>query len=362
MNPVESSGFAVRAGAPGKIILAGEHAVVYGAPVVALAVAVRAHCEVRALAEPVVRLVLRDPDQMALCAVSGLEPLRNALDRRWASCMTGRMAISCLLAHPGDLYFYALALLREHAPDAVMQDGGAEIVLDSQIPVGSGMGSSAATLAAVLAAVAETFRVNLTRSDLCTMISRAERLQHGCNSSIDPQVTVHGGMVRVGKGYRELREPPSISHWYLVHSGVPDVSTGECVSDVRHRLGSSDIWSEFHQVVTELERAFLGRNTKDLKHYMHQNHQLLVDIGVVPTGVQSFIRELGTRYDAAGKISGAGAVRGEKAGCVLVYSELSISDLCRDYGFSVTRLRCDCQGVRFYPDHARSSVLAASCG
>ena len=361
MNPFEPDGDPVKAGAPGKIILSGEHAVVYGAPVLAVAVTLRAQCKVRLVPEPVIRLVAQDTGAVASCALTELQPLRQRLDKAWTAWMAQRIAVSALLPRPGDLYFYALALLRERAAGSALDYCGAEITLDSRIPMGSGMGSSAATLAAVLAAAAGACQLTLSRQELYTLTCQAERLQHGCNSSIDPMVTVNGGMVRMGASYREVSTPPPVSNWYLVHSGQPEVSTGQCVAEVRRRFGLSAIWNEFHRIIVGLERAFLCGDTAALKASIKHNHQLLVDIGVVPPTVQSFIKELRSRYNAVGKISGAGAVQGEKAGFLLVHSEHAIADLCRQYGFSFTALRCDLQGVRFLPTSSSARQLAPTC-
>ncbi|WP_281647824.1 mevalonate kinase [Parendozoicomonas sp. Alg238-R29] len=334
----------MRAIAPGKIIISGEHAVVYGTPALAVAVNIHAHCEVRPVNDAVVHFYLDNYGRLAECTISDLESLRLTIDEAYQAYLLGQRDISSVLARPGDLYLYAIAGL--FSAHDIPRDQGFEIHLKSDIPMRSGMGSSAATVASVLAAVAGYFHVELDKMALFRFTSHTERLQHGCNSTIDPMVTVHGGLVRMENAQVETRQELPELNWYLVNSGEPEVSTGQCVAEVRRRFGKSTIWNEFHSIITGLEQAFLCRDVGALKEYVKRNHQLLVDIGVVPGTVQRFMEDLRSRYNAVGKVSGAGAVYGEKAGFLLVQSDQPVTDLCREYGFPVTRLQCDPHGVR----------------
>ncbi len=334
----------MRAIAPGKIIISGEHSVVYGTPALAIAVNIHAHCHVRGMTESSVRLCLGNGRCLAESPLAGLEALRLTTDDRYQNYLAGAKQITDVLPGAGQLYLYAVAMLFSHYGRA--HGGGIEIILTSDIPIGSGMGSSAATVAAVLMAVSAYYGVTLDKMALFQLVSQSERLQHGCNSTIDPMVTVHGGLIRIEQGQVEPLDKLPELNWYLVNSGAPEVSTGQCVTEVRRRFGTSTIWNEFHSVITGLEQALLCRDNAALKEYLFRNHQLLVDIGVVPATVQRFIDDLRSRYNAVGKVSGAGAVLGEKAGFLLVQSDQPVDVLCREYGFPVTRLQCDPLGVR----------------
>lgn len=334
----------MRAIAPGKIIISGEHAVVYGTPALAVAVNIHAHCEVRPVEEAVVHFYLDNYGCLAECALSELETLRLATDEAYQAYLLGQRDVASILSRPGNLYLYAIAGL--FSAYDLPRDRGFEVHLKSDIPMRSGMGSSAATVASVLAAVTGYFGQELDKVALFRFASHTERLQHGCNSTIDPMVTVHGGLVRMENAQAETRQELPELNWYLVNSGEPEVSTGQCVAEVRRRFGKSAIWNEFHSIITGLEQAFLCRDVGALKEYVKRNHQLLVDIGVVPGTVQRFMDDLRSRYNAVGKVSGAGAVYGEKAGFLLVQSDQPVTELCREYGFPVTRLQCDPHGVR----------------
>lgn len=330
--------------APGKIIIAGEHSVVYGSPALAVAVDIHANVVVERLDEPGIHLHLDNYGQLATLPLTRLEQVRLTIDETYQHYLLGRCTVDKILPRAGELYLYAIASL--YNSYSLSFDHGLNISLNSAIPVRSGMGSSAATVASVLTAVAGYFDIQLDRESLFRFTSHTERLQHGCSSTIDPMVTVHGGLVRMENSQLSRSSELPESNWYLVNTGEPEVSTGQCVDEVRRRFGTSTIWNEFVAIIHGLERAFLCRDTRALREYVKRNHQLLVDIGVVPGIVQRFISDLISRYGAAGKISGAGAVHGEKAGFVLVQSDEPVASLCHEYGFSVARLQADPLGAR----------------
>ena len=252
----------MRAIAPGKIIISGEHAVVYGTPALAVAVNIHSQCEVRPVRDAVVHLYLDDfqrkKGRLAECSLAALECLRHSIDESYQAYLLGQKNICDVLRKPGDLYLYAIVGLI-NALDIPL-DQGFEVHLHSEIPMRSGMGSSAATVASVLAAVAGYYGVNLDKAALFRFTSHTERLQHGCNSTIDPMVTVHGGLVRMENAQVETGQSLPELNWYLVNSGEPEVSTGQCVAEVRRRFGKSAIWNEFHNIITGLEQSFLTRD------------------------------------------------------------------------------------------------------
>ncbi|MCK5893668.1 MAG: mevalonate kinase [Endozoicomonadaceae bacterium] len=334
----------MRSVAPGKIIISGEHSVVYGSPALAVAVDIHAYAKVERLEEPSIHLHLDNYGQRTSLPLREMAQVRLTIDNAYQRYLLGHCSVEKVLTHASELYLYAMASLYHRY--SLPFEHGLNISLKSTIPVRSGMGSSAATIAAILVAVAGYFDLHLDKESLFQLTRHTERLQHGCNSTIDPMITVHGGLVRVENSQLTNSSELPALNWYLVNTGEPEVSTGQCVAEVRRRFGGSAIWNEFSAIIKGVEQAFLRRDTRALRECVKRNHQLLVDIGVVPDTVQRFIRDLISRYGAAGKISGAGAVHGEKAGFVLVQCDEPMETLCREYGFSVARLQSDPLGAR----------------
>ena len=335
--------------APGKIILSGEHSIVYGSPALAVAVDIYAQAFCNKTTDRIISIEIKNPGlnnghpMLFQRKVDELPLLVHQLDRAYHRFTQGKINICNILEKPTDLYFYAIGLL---LIEQSIPDQGLHITLNLQMPLSSGMGSSSASLAALLYACACFYDHTLSRNKLKENVAFAERLQHGCISQIDPVVSVYGGMVRVETCTVNHTQIPDDSLWYLVNTGIPEVSTGQCVEAVRQRFAKSSIWDEFSTIVRGFEQALLCGDSRALRNYVRRNHQLLVDIGVVPTTVQKFIYALKKHCNAVGKITGAGAISGEKAGFVLVRSELPIHTLCNQFKFSFRQLQPDAQGAR----------------
>jgi mevalonate kinase len=332
----------MKATAPGKIILSGEHAVVHGRPALVVAVDRCATARASLIDDDLIRVSFPgcfDPDSMPTAALPGL---KKRLVENYQQFLIGEMAIHHVLGSPAELIFYAVMHLLDES-GAVLH-GGLDIELNTTLPLGAGMGTSAAVSAATLSAVAELLDISPERDDLYRWTLDVEKLQHGHPSGVDPFITVHGGCVRFQEGEaietKSPRKPLTIAA-----TGSPASSTGECVDDVFHRFPATDsIWSQFERVTNEMEAAIRNDDSADFRATVKANHRLLCQIGVVPQRVQHFIEEL-EGQGGAGKICGAGAIRGDAAGVVMVLGDAAAT-LCQQYGYESLTLRVDHAGLR----------------
>ena len=129
-----------------------------------------------------------------------------------------------------------------------------------------------------------------------------------------------------------------------MNSGNPDVGTGECVDYVRQQQASDLIWQRFGDIT----EALIGRikRQEDPRESLRDNHQLLTQIGVVPEPVTRFVEQLEQR-GGAGKISGAGAVRGNGGGALVVYApDVDLASLCDKFGYNFLAIEEDSEGAR----------------
>lgn len=331
--------------APGKTILCGEHAVVYGAPALALAVSLHMRAQAWLLEKAEIRLSLETLGCEAVWPLVELEALRERLDRRHARFLDGDLAIREVLSAPEQLALYAVALALEALSDAARAPGLA-LCLASELPIGAGLGSSAATLSAVLAATRAAVHAPLAATDLMRLTRHAERLCHGRGSALDAAVVVHGGCVRVqGSEVRRLPAALPGEGWLLVDSGVPEATTGECVQRVRDRFEDPGRLREFGIVAQAMEQALVQGSVEGARAAVLHNARLLEQIGVVPERVRAFLGEARQR-GAVGKISGAGSVRGDRGGLLLLHAPGAIQDLVRAFGYRSYPLVVDAEGTR----------------
>lgn len=308
----------VLAKAPGKIILSGEHAVVYGKPALATAVRRFATARIRPDEQAWLRVVSPFGETGIADEAEGQSLCDRVLDRH-ALFEDGALPIAEVLADPQAFIQMGWLLLFRAFPDRVSP--GCRLEIETDLPLGAGMGSSAAVAAAVVAATADRAGLRLGPDDVAAFADRVERLQHGRPSGVDVRLAVQGGSI-----WFQRDEPPSpvdlsSGRYCLAHTGPPAAGTGECVAAVRDRWGDDpELWNSFEAVTRQVREALTTDNPPGLIDAVRENHRLLSRIGVVPNPVRRWIAALEETGGAA-KVCGAGAVRGEHGGMVWVVGD-----------------------------------------
>lgn len=333
----------MKAIAPGKLILSGEHAVVYDKP--ALVMAVDRYAEsviIPGGASDEVSFDLQDLQQAESFTLRALRDLHQRVARNYRLFLEGKLSIRDVLYKPIELFQFAFITILDGLHLKVAN--GMKIQLHSNIPIGCGMGSSAATVLSVIRAVGHYFRVDFRPEWYQAYSLETENLQHGHASGVDTYISMHGGCARFQKGQAEKLPLPRMP-MHLVHTGVPETSTGECVTRVREHFGNSQIWNDFESVTRAMETALRENNLKAIQAAVRENQRLLSHIGVVPQRVQDFVSDV-EQWGAAAKVCGAGAVGGDKGGMVLVCSEKAPVDICKKHGYNLVSVRGEPLGAR----------------
>jgi len=267
--------------APGKIILAGEHAVVYGQPALAVPVhSVRARARVRLAAQG-----------------QWLDAAQVQVQGPWTDLSPGhplRVAIEVVLDHLGIA----------NPPPFYLE-------LRSDIPVAAGMGSSAATAVAMIRALAQFLGHPLPREDVNRLAYEVEKVQHGTPSGIDNTVVTYEQplLYRRGEGGRLL--PVARPVTLVIADSGERASTREMVARVRAGWQQDPARYEalFRAVGEQVERAraALAQGALEpLAAALRENQRLLAAMGVSTPTLERLIA-LAERAGAwAAKLSGAG--------------------------------------------------------
>jgi mevalonate kinase len=332
----------MKAIAPGKLILSGEHAVVYDRPALAMAIDRSAQAVIQPTVSDHIAFALEDYNQEERFRMRAMREFQKRVKTNYDLFLSGELGIRDVLVKPIELMQFAFITILDGLHLKLEQ--GLEISMKSDIPIGCGLGSSAATVLSEIRAIGHYFRVDFRPDWHYKYSLEAENMQHGHASGVDSYVSLHGGCIRFQKGEGQKVAMPSVPI-FIVQTGTPETTTGECVTQVAQGFESSGIWSEFEAVTDQMSEVIGGKDIELMQAAVRENHRLLTAIGVVPEPVQQFIRDV-EQWGGAAKICGAGAVSGDSGGTVMVIAENPPIELCRRYGYELTAVRGDPLGVR----------------
>jgi mevalonate kinase len=329
--------------APAKLILSGEHAVVHGAPALAMAINYYATTEAIRQTPALVSLTLPDLHYQESWDTRAFEEIRAQVEQRYKLFQQDQCAIDKVLTEPAQLLVYALSII---LPVYQIKEG-MRLSLTSTIPIGCGMGSSAASIVSIMYAATTCAGYDLSPLEIYPLALTAENMQHGQSSGLDVLLALRGGCIYRHDGMLSPRKIATMP-LYLVNTGVPAVSTGQCVAAVESYFnGEKDnLIDDFAAVTNAMDRAWQANSIPKMRDAIRSNHELLIGIGVVPEKIQQFIAEL-EQQDAAAKICGAGATSGEQAGAVMVLTEdkHALTVLCDKYGYDYAPVIGETRGV-----------------
>ena len=277
---------AFSASVPGKIILFGEHAVVYGEPAIAVPVSsVQAKAIVTANIKGKSGEIHIEAPDISLSA-----PLIDLED--------GHPVRAAILA----------ALGPDRDPAAVP---ACIILITSSIPPASGLGSGAAVSAAIIRALSAFLGKRLTDDTVSDLTFNVEKIHHGTPSGIDNTVVVYQQPIYYQKGLPfqilDIPEPFSI---LVADCGIPG-HTRDAVERVQQSwINDSDKYEMiFHligQITQEARELILAGSTAELGPLMDKNHQLLQDLDISLPELDLLVNTARDAGALGAKISGGG--------------------------------------------------------
>ena len=209
---------------------------------------------------------------------------------------------------------------------------GLALRVESQLPIGSGFGSSAAMAVGVIAGYL-AFRGDALDPDRIEDLAlEVERRQHGFPSGVDSAAVLFGGLLwarRLPAGGLETERlaptSPLLRRLRVYDTGTPPESTGAVVAAVRARrdrnLAGHDRLLDRVEAATRAFRTQIERPAEDaavVLELIREHEACLEELGVVPDAVRSLVRRVAAEGGAA-KVSGAGSLAGPGAGSLLIY-------------------------------------------
>ena len=397
----------VAASAPGKIILAGEHAVVHGTRALATVIDLRTTATVTELPTSAAAVTVRFHTHHA---THSFEYPLSALRAITSLCSSQQPAASPTSAHAppnsDSLDSLHAALSAVAAKHSVRDEGNASSNLasaalpfassctvflllyccmfrssrpvtcdiTSQLPLSAGLGSSASYCAALAsafhslvqlsdsAAAATATKLAVDTELVNGWAYEGERVLHGTPSGVDNSAIVYGGclLYRRGQPFTFLPSLPPLS-WLVVNTRQSR-DTKALVAGVSQRLRDDpatyrpmvdridSIVGEWQQLVqTATDAADLSARLPAL---MAENQRLLSALGVSHPSIDSVLA-VAQRHGLAGKLTGAGG-----GGCVLLLATGSRDDWSEvekeleELGFQTLRADIGGSGVKVQVLHS----------
>lgn len=271
--------------APAKVILCGEHAVVYGQPAIAVPVSglrVTARVEANAPGERGLRLIAGDLNRLLPLDIE-TGTVSDALE------LTVRLV---------------LARLRLPPPDVT-------ITIRSRIPIASGLGSGAAVSAALARAVSGALGQALETGALNDIVYEVEKLHHGTPSGIDNTVIVYEQPVYF------VRQRPietftiACPFSLLIGDTGLSASTRHAVSDVRALYETETariqpVLEKIGLLAVQARQAIETGDIEQLGRLMTRNHGYLRVLTVSSPELDALVQAALDSGALGAKLSGGG--------------------------------------------------------
>ncbi len=290
-----------RSAAPGKIILFGEHAVVYGQPALAVPVT-----QVQAVATI---LPAPAPLQVGFAQDEGEGEF-------WIEAVNVGHHYRLSQATPDDVLAAAVRLTCAHIGARV--PAGVALSIDSTIPMASGLGSGAAVCAAIVRAITNYFNYPITNSEVSSIVFETEKLLHGAPSGIDNTVIAYGRPVYFVKGQPPV--PFTVAQPFRLLIGDTGLAspTKIAVGDVRAAWQKEperyeqifraigDISQKARAVIEAPQTLQVSETFRVLGELMNRNHALLQQLDVSCPELDALVSAARDAGALGAKLSGAG--------------------------------------------------------
>jgi mevalonate kinase len=318
--------FMISYSAPAKVILSGEHTVVYGKPALVSAVDLRLTFSIE---EHTVETHHDASVQQAIncikeVVISYLKKKKIVISNGVRNPAGGQQEVGP--EHNGTSLKGSMndELMKDiiQIPHFVRDDSmgwDEDINIQSAIPIGRGMGSSAALSVAGVAAFLHFYTGRQwDKETINSLAYQCEKKFHGNPSGVDNSTSCFGGLIFYRKEFEFLKHisalnfklPDNIQkHLFLIDTGKPTETTAQMVSSVG-KLYNQDpkrmeqIMNQIEKVTKRMVVAIVKEDPKLFAECIAENQTLLEHMEVVSESTKALLKEF-SEY-GVGKVTGAG--------------------------------------------------------
>jgi mevalonate kinase len=310
-----------KASAPGKVILFGEHFVVYGVKAILCSINKRVTVTAEKISDK--KIVINSEIGNLI-----LEPNKS---------------ISEINSPLKPFYYLGNKVIKN-------QDTGIQIKIDSEIPLGVGLGSSSACCVAGAAAIFKLFG-DISKEEILELAIEAERTIFENTSGADCTVCVYGGIMEYDKkqGFKKIEDKPNFQ-LVIANSNI-EHSTESMVSEVKaftikNKEEFSKLVNQELELVEDVLKLLKENNTIELGEKINQNQEYLETIGISNNQLREMIK-IGQKTSFGAKITGSGG-----GGCIFaITDESNLEDTLkefRDNNFECFSVEIDFEGLNTF--------------
>ena len=281
-----------KASAPGKVILFGEHFVVYGVKAILCSINKR------------VTVTAEKTSERKISINSKIGKLELEPDK----------PISEINSPLKPFYYLANKAVEN-------KDTGIHIQIDSEIPLGAGLGSSSACCVAGAAAIFKLFG-NISREEVLKLAIEAERTIFENTSGADCTVCTYGGIMEYdkNKGFKKIEHEPNFQ-LVIINSNM-EHSTQSMVYKVKefenkNKEEFSKLSNLESKLVEDVLKLVKENKIQKIGQKMNQNQEYLEKIGISNKELTKMIK-IGQESSFGAKITGSGG-----GGCIFALTNES---------------------------------------
>jgi len=290
-----------KASAPGKVILFGEHFVVYG---------------VKAILCSINKRVTVTAEKISERKISIKSEIGNIV-------LEPNKSISEINSPLKPFYYLANKVIKN-------QNTGIQINIDSEIPLGAGLGSSSACCVAGAAAIFKLFG-KISKKEILEHAIEAEKTIFENTSGADCTVCTYGGIMEYDKkqGFKKIENEPNF-HLVIVNSNIKH-STELMVSKVKqfeieNREEFTKLSDQESKLVKDVLKLLKEDNTAEIGEKINQNQEYLETIGISNNELRKMIK-IGQKSSFGAKITGSGG-----GGCIFaITNESNLEETLKEF-------------------------------
>lgn len=261
-----------------KLILAGEHAVVFGEPAIAIPFPLRIRAEIESSpGEAVFHSFLYTGE------IAGMPEELNGLKQ----CIEKSFQIV----------------------DRPLRD--IKIGVFSEIPLGRGLGSSAAAATALVRGIFSFFKEKLSQEMLFSLVSLSETYAHGKPSGIDMTAVASDNFIYFKRGQESVAFTPKRTLYMVVADSGEIGDTKVAVARVKEaylldKKNTQNTIEAIGEVVKRVHRSILNGDTDTLGYLFNENHKQLQTLGVSTSKLDNLVEKARACGALGAKLTGGG--------------------------------------------------------